>query len=367
LDSNNWSKRASSTGLGSRWPFRVCDSPKNLGHTYGHTANSGRWTGSFATRTIYTPFWVGLARALSTHTLVSVWSQKYGGSWHHRTDLAPGRYWVESALATSNTDDGTDAAETLIGAGVLAFNQGDNAAARLQYDRALQLGLRLGDQRVIAYAHLFESILTTIMDGELERASALMNVAEELFGGVGESWGIAMVRCRQSVMARIRGDYTGARALGQQGLELFENLGDRFGIGHALLTLGQAELADCEPRRAMAQFLAMITAMQEIGNSWFVARGLFCLATAACMCAESDLSATLLGCADSLRDSVGAPVYLQDVDDYARVHTELVTKLGEAQFQRAYAEGRFTRHMEMTRRLIGRGVIGDVHEVPRPG
>jgi hypothetical protein len=60
-------------------------------------------------------------------------------------------------------------------------------------------------------------------------------------------------------------------------------------------------------------------------------------------------------------------VYLQDVDDYARVHTELVTKLGEAQFQRAYAEGRFTRHMEMTRRLIGRGVIGDVHEVPRPG
>jgi hypothetical protein len=116
-----------------------------------------------------------------------------------------------------------------------------------------------------------------MMEGELERASALMNTAEELFSRVGEIWGSAMVRCRQSVIARLRADYAGARALGQQGLEMFENVGDRFGIGHALLTLGQAELAGREPRRAMEQFVAMIASMDEIGNSWFVARGLFCL------------------------------------------------------------------------------------------
>jgi predicted ATPase len=67
--------------------------------------------------------------------------------WHHRTDLAPGRHWLETILATCNDNEGTDAAETLIGAGVLAFNQGDNVAARLHYDRALRLGLRLGDDR----------------------------------------------------------------------------------------------------------------------------------------------------------------------------------------------------------------------------
>jgi predicted ATPase/DNA-binding XRE family transcriptional regulator len=271
--------------------------------------------------------------------------------WHHRTDLTQGRFCVESALEAARTGEAADAAEARIAAGVLAFNQGDNAAARVYYERALQLGRRLGDDRVIGYAHLFESILTTNVEGELEQATGLMAVAEELFSGVGETWGIAMVRCRQSVLARLRGDYTAARVVGQQGLELFRQVGDRFGIGHALLSLGQADLAAGEPRRAMAQFRAMITAMQDIGNTWFVARGLFCLATSACMCAQYDLSATLLGCADKLRESFGAPVYLQDVHDHARVHAELVDRLGDAQFQSAYAAGRSTIPEEMTRIL----------------
>jgi hypothetical protein len=128
----------------------------------------------------------------------------------------------------------------------------------------------------------------------------------------------------------------------------------------------EAELAAGEPRRAMDHFVAMIASMDEFGNSWFVARGLFCLATSACMCAECDVSATLLGSADNLRESFGAPVYLQDMDLYARIYAELVTKLGEPEFQRAYADGRTARHVEMTRRLIGRGVIGNVQQLSGP-
>ena len=71
------------------------------------------------------------------------------------------------------------------------------------------------------------------------------------------------------------------------------------------------------------------------------------------------------GARTTLRDRFGAPVYLQDMDDYARIYAELVSKLGEAEFQRAYADGRSTRHVEMTRRLIGRSVIGDVQQLPR--
>ena len=273
--------------------------------------------------------------------------------WHHRTDLTEGRFLVESALASLDGETSADAAEARIGAGVLAFNQGDNAGARVHYDKALQLGRLLGDDRVIAYAHLFESILTTNVEGELARSARLMAIAEDLFSGVGETWGIAMIRCRESVLARLRGEYTTARALGQQGLELFQQVGDRFGTGHALLCLGQANLAAGEPRRAMPQFGAMITAMQEIGNSWFVARGLFCLASSACMCEEYDLSATLLGCADNLRESFGAPVYLQDVDDYARVHAELVHRLGDARFNSAYTLGRLRPPEEVTRSIHG--------------
>ena len=271
--------------------------------------------------------------------------------WHHRTDLTEGRFCVESALAIVDGEASADAAEARIGAGVLAFNQGDNAGARVHYDKALQLGRLMRDDRVIAYAHLFESILTTNIEGELERAARLMALAEDLFSAVGETWGIAMIRCRQSVVARLRGEYVAARALGQQGLELAQQVGDRFETGHALLCLGQADLAAGEPRRAMPQFRAMITAMQEIGNSWFVARGLFCLASSACMCGEYDLSATLLGCADNLRESFGAPVYLQDIDDYARIHSELVHTLGDARFDSAYTHGRLTPPEEVMRSI----------------
>jgi predicted ATPase/DNA-binding XRE family transcriptional regulator len=260
--------------------------------------------------------------------------------WHHRTDLSQGRFSVECALASVDVEETADCAEARIGAGVLAFNQGDNAGARAHYERALQLGRVIDDDRVIAYAQLFESILTTNVEGELERATRLMADAEEVFTSLGETWGIAMIRCRRSVLARLRHDYTASRLLAHQGLELFEQVGDRFGIGHALLSLGQADFAAGEPRRAMPEFRAMIVAMQEIGNTWFVARGLFCLATCACMSADYALSATLLGCADNLRESFGAPVYLQDVDDYARLRTELVNRLGEPEFNSAYVTGR---------------------------
>jgi hypothetical protein len=127
--------------------------------------------------------------------------------------------------------------------------------------------------------------------------------------------------------------------LGESSLALFRQTGDRFGVGHALLGLGQASLEGGDATAASIHYAAAIEPLQQIGNVWFSSRALLGLARAVCARGNREQAAMLLGVADSLREGVGAPVYATDRGGYERTINELRGSLSDGVFERAYAAG----------------------------
>ena len=63
---------------------------------------------------------------------------------------------------------------------------------------------------------------------------------------------------------------------------------------------------------------------------------------------------------DNLRESFGAPVYLQDVDEYTRVRAVLVDRLGVTCLESSYVSGRSTTPKDITSRLTLDRVVAGV-------
>jgi tetratricopeptide (TPR) repeat protein len=201
----------------------------------------------------------------------------------------------------------------------------------------------------MAQARLYQSVLAVTRDGDLERSSELLAQADDLFGQDGDTWGVAMVRSRQSLVARFRGDHGTSLELAEEALALFRKTGDRFGVGHSLLGLGHTLLDVDQPQAAAEQFMAAIEPLQQIGNTWFISRALAGLASAAIAFGWLELAANVLGCADGLRERIGAPVYGPDRSRYERAREHLSETLERAEFESAYLAG----HEALPERMIG--------------
>ena len=125
--------------------------------------------------------------------------------WFLRGSQHEGRTWLQALLADSASSDHSVARGlALYGAGMLAFFEGDLAAAATQEEEALSIAREVGDKRL-----LVDPGLT-----------------------------LGMVRLGQ-------GDSEAARSLIAENLSLFEELGDASGEAHTLLTLGI--LNSCTP------------------------------------------------------------------------------------------------------------------------
>ena len=259
--------------------------------------------------------------------------------WHHHSYLTEARRWLEGMLAAAGSDSGADTREVLIAVGVMAFNQSDDSAAAGYLERALALGRQYGDQSTIAQARLYQSVLAVSREHDLDRSSTFLVEAERIFDETRDIWGIAMVRSRQAVVARLRGAHADSRQLGEEAIRLFRETGDRFGLGHSLVGLGHNLLEIHQPEAAAKQFIAAVEPLREIGNEWFVSRALAGLASSAIALGRPEVAGNLLGCADELRERIGAPVYGPDRAYYERALESLSKSLQLAKFESAIREG----------------------------
>jgi hypothetical protein len=109
-------------------------------------------------------------------------------------------------------------------------------------------------------------------------------------------------------VARDEGDFRGAQMLYQQGLAIFRELGDYWGIAGTLTDLGnlareqrQAPLADSLYRESLKTFRAL-------EHKRGIARLLECFACLAAAQLEAERSLRLAGAAAALRQNIGAPL-----------------------------------------------------------
>jgi predicted ATPase/DNA-binding CsgD family transcriptional regulator len=260
--------------------------------------------------------------------------------WWTRGHLAEGRRRLEAALATTA---GTQSAraKALYGAGSLAGEQGDYAAATAYLQAALVAYRETGDRLGEALA-LTDLGLIARDEGAPDRAEEYHRAALALRRGAGERRGVAVSLSNLGVLAMIRGDYEGAeiafaeavgafRALddrrslatavsmqadaahrrghyarairhAEEALDLLRALGDRAAVAIALTTLADCLRAQGLTAEATARFEESLALFRELGHRRGAAAALTDLAALALDARELAMARALL--AESL-ESLG--------------------------------------------------------------
>lgn len=202
--------------------------------------------------------------------------------WWTRGHLAEGRRRLEATLAT---DAGTqpDRARALYGAGSLAGEQGDYAAATAHLNAALAAFRETGDRLGEALA-LTDLGLIARDEGEPDRAEELHRAALALRRAAVDSRGIAISLSNIGVLALIRGDYEDAEVALAEAVGAFRALQDHRSLATAVSM--QADAAHRRGRYARAIGLSReaIDLLQELGDRAAVAMTLTTLA--ACLRAQ---------------------------------------------------------------------------------
>ncbi len=181
----------------------------------------------------------------------------------------------------------------------LFVSQGDPATVHSLLEESLVLSKELGDKANIAQC-LSHSGLVTLHEGDTATARQLSLESLALHRETGNRWGISWVL---SIFARVeacQGDHTAALALYQESLSIARKIGSKLNIAVCLEGIASILATQREPMRA----------------------------------------ARLLGAAEALRESIGAPIWPVERASYELSVAATRVLLGERAFVTAWAEGR---------------------------
>jgi non-specific serine/threonine protein kinase len=117
-------------------------------------------------------------------------------------------------------------------------------------------------------------------------------------------------------------------------------LGDKHGVGKALLNLGNVALIQAEYDRATALLRESLTLHREIGGKEGIAYCMEGLAGVAEARRQSERAARLFGAAEALREAIGWPLSPAENPAHAQVVIAARTRLDEPAWAAAWAAGR---------------------------
>ena len=202
-------------------------------------------------------FWLGQPNAEAGLTLRL--GRALYSFWIKRSYLSEGRQWLEAILAQPDTPAQADPtllklrAEVMLGAGTLAYLQGDYTRARTLHEAGLKLRRELGDRR---------GLLAT-----LNNAAVLENVA---------------------------GNHERAKVLLQESLEIARELDDKPRLSASLINLGALASGEGDTRRAVAFYEESLLLLKETGDRHYTAIALNNLGEIACQEGDYERAKNLL-------------------------------------------------------------------------
>jgi hypothetical protein len=126
-------------------------------------------------------------------------------------DVREGRTWLEGMLERTNgTDRSAARGKALIGAGWLAWIEGDYEAASLRTEESLSIVREMGDKREIGNA---EELLGLVRIGQRNSAAArpLLEESRTLFKDLGDVFGVTLLVSALEAVVLPQGDKETAR------------------------------------------------------------------------------------------------------------------------------------------------------------
>jgi predicted ATPase len=189
---------------------------------------------------------------------------------------------------------------------LVAAIAGDLETARWAGQEAVERGRRQDDPCRLGTALDYQSVAFTMLGDE---ASARANAAEALglFRAAGAPLGTALVLMHASIVEMASGDLSAARASLAQALDFAFAIRADGLISYLTINLAVAQLLDGESQAAEQSFQRCLVEALRVGNRSNTAHAVLGLALCALGSGDEIASARLLGAAEGLIESSGAP------------------------------------------------------------
>ncbi len=259
--------------------------------------------------------------------------------WELRGHLREGRSALAAALAQAGDRAPEVRARACNAAAVLAYRQGDLAAAADYVRESLALYRELGDREGVARA-LGELGNVAAEQGELERAVELYEECAAELRAVGNDAGLAVALANLGDVAFKKGELGRAAGLLRESIALQRQTGDRDSVAAGLFTLGRVEFTRGENDKAVAILAESLEIATEIGYRECIAYCLAGLAHAALAGGGAEEAASLFAGADALFEEIGASMQQFERDAYDAAVAAVRRELGEERFAAAWTAGR---------------------------
>ncbi len=310
------------------------------------------------------------------------------GFWSMRGYLSEGRRWLNAVLARVGASEpgsprplalNQAVAKALVGAGHLAWLQGDYVVARRQLEESVDLWRGLGDTHGLAFAlHILGHVANDQRD--YVAAQALFEESLRRYQALGDTLGGLPLRGDLGLIAYHQGDYRAARGHFEQSLPLYRAEGLQENVVVTLRGLGDlarlagdyeraaalyeeslevSEALRADPHIASARhklahvahqrgnyphmyalLAASLRVQRELGNKQGIAECLAGLGGWATAAQRPMRAARLFGATDALITTDGVPLAPADHAEHARDLAAVRSQLDEAAWQTAWAEGR---------------------------
>jgi predicted ATPase/DNA-binding XRE family transcriptional regulator len=312
--------------------------------------------------------------------------------WYVRDHHSESRMWLQSALERSD-EISAARAKVLVGAGRLAWFQGEFTRVNALVEQSLTLYQDLGDDAGAAFALLVLG-RTAVSQGNLVRGQTLVEESLASFRRQGNRWGIARAlivlgdgalferdidratsRFQKALdiardledaegvalsllylgrAAHMRGDDARSNTLLTESLMVFEDSVDSRGVAEVLLELGRVAHAQGDDTRALALCRESLIRSRKLDNKTQIA---FCLTLAGETQAPGDTAqaARLYGAAEMLLQSLDAALDPSGSLDYEKNLADTRARLGEEAFAKAWQEGKMMTLEQAVDEVISNG------------
>jgi len=238
--------------------------------------------------------------------------------WKRRGYLTEGREYFTAVLSESDSESlAALRADALLGAGALAWRQGDFPAAQGYYQESLDLYRMLQDQRGAGMA-LGNLGVIAEQKGDHVAARAFYEEALFIFQELGMNRAVAIAFNNLGIIANKQGDYATTHSYYEQAFAIHRGLDDKAGMAMCLDNLGLVTRYQGDYSQARAYFEESLAISREIGDRHGEATSLSNLGSLACQQEDHAASRTYLTESLVLRRDMGdKPGLIHVLDGFA--------------------------------------------------
>jgi tetratricopeptide (TPR) repeat protein len=258
--------------------------------------------------------------------------------WFHRGLWREGRTFLQAAI-DHETGPSWCRARVMLGEGVLAWAEGDQATAAARLEECVAIGRVVKDPATTVHALHFLAMVRLAQD----RGAAGRPLAEEavrIARTTQDSFCLAISLASYGVLLLAIADYDEARTMLEESVERGRQGGDAWAVALPLRNLAILAHRRGDDERARRLLEESLRVLRELGEKWFLSRSIETLAEVLASQGAHQRAAHLFGAAEGLRDEVGAPVLAFYRADYEEAIARARDAIGAAAFDQCWREGR---------------------------